>query len=495
MNILKEKTGLFLLSIILSLFVSLDLTAGIDPAFITIGHDTGAQNGRRCVRDSAGFYHAVVSDPATTTFEVLDSTDTWGEWWLTTPGPWAPCQFPSLAIDLGDMLHMVWSDGLDIHYSNTPAGINMWSPPIQLSSSQWVSIYPSIDCDSAGTIHVVWQDVDRGPNWGDEILYSASIDGGISFSTPVNITNNQWESERPCVACPYDWSAGQAHVCWDECGQSGFQVYHTATSDNGVTWTATALVSQIMPGVPDISGLFACMVVDEWDNPHITYSHGSSWGDILYNRSTDGGLTFGSMETVAVTSNDFPTASLAIDPDGVLRVLWHDGDYSFRTLYYSYKEPTWDAWTAATSFDTLDYHNASYVYKNQLNRGGLAIWTDGPYGSTNIQGADCPPLIIRLDNTPTSARPGQTISWTVSVQNRTSITQTFNLWIEARTPMGATVTRPFGTYSLPAHATGSGTMPLTLPGAMPLGNYVVSVVAGSTGTEDWDRDAFILNVY
>ncbi len=500
MKNMKKKSILLSFSLLLAGLICSIASANIDVSFIMTGGDTQMENGRRVVRDSTGLYHAVICNPhAVPVIESLSSLDTWGKTW--TPSmvlPFAPAQYPALAIDMGDILHLVWSDTWDIWYSNSPAGMNAWSVPLNLSNSPWsMSIFPSIDCDGLNTIHVVWQEIDYyGPGSGDEILYSASTDNGFSFNGPINVSNNPFESERPCVACPYDWSPGSAHVIWDE-AQAGFQVYHTSTSNNGASWQPIVLVSQISPGTPDIAGLYSCLVVDGLDNPHVTYSQGSNQGGVFYNTSTDGGTTFGNREQVAATIEGFPMVTLAMDDHGELRVLWHEKvnlPQQARTLFYSYKEQLWDEWTPPVSFNTLDYHDASYVYKNQLGRGGYAVWTDYIYPQSNIQSCAAPPLVIWLSNTPSEAEPGDTITWTVHVENHTSFAQTIQIWLEVRTPSGAVVTKSYGTYTVPPYFSGSGNISLKLPPGTPLGTYIFSMALYQTSWGDWDRDSFSLLV-
>ena len=496
MKTMMNKTILLSLSFLLAGLICPSASANLDVSFLMTGGDTSMENGRRMVRDSAGFYHTVICNPhATPVLESLSSLDTWGKAW--TPSmvlPFAPAQCPALAIDMNDILHLVWSDGWDVWYASSPAGMNTWSAALNLSNSIWTaSIVPSIDCD-AQAIHVVWQELDYyGPGTGDEILYCSSIDNGMSFGMPTNVSNNPFESERPCVACPYDWSPGSAHVTWDEI-QNSFQIYHTATPDNGATWQSTVLVSQVTAGQPDLAGLFACLVVDGSDNPHVTYSQGNNYGGVFYNSSTDGGATFGNREQLAATVESFPMPTLAMDADGVLRVLWHDETnppYTDHTILYSYKEPGWGEWTAPASFDTFDYHDASYVYKNQPGRGGYAVWTDAYYPNSNIQAAAVPPLIIKVSNTPTQAHPGTTIRWNAYVENHTSFTQTFQVRLEVRLPSGGLYTKPYGTHTVTPYFSGNANVSVRIPGSAPLGTYTMSLVIAQNAC-DWDRDSFDL---
>ena len=498
------------------LAVASTVLAGINPAVVSFSGEswaTEAQNGRKIVRCTGGFYHVVYKafTGMQPTVEYSFSLDPQGVNWsvpAVVPGA-MPGFCPALAIDQNDLLHLVWSDNLEIWYSNAPAGTNAWSPPMIVSMMpQTQSTWPSIDCDSNNAIHVAWQEVNFTNGIDDEIVYASSNNGGLTFSAPVQVSMKipptSGESERPCIACPVNWAPGSVHIVWDEVQKNPltpFLVYHSA--DSGMGWTAPVLVSQIVPGQPDTEGLGPCLVVDAADNPHVVYSHWNlaAMKGVFYNQGANmGGFwSFGSAVMVSPTVNTFdvPNPTLSMDPDGVLRCIWHDDTLpglNTRTLYYSYLEPGWGQWTMPMSFNTADYNCASLVYKNQFNRGGYACWTDGQIAPTNIQAAACPPVTIKLSGTPTSAKPGQTISWFASADNWTNVWQKTGVWIEAVLPNGKIFVKPFGNYNLPPGFSGGANMSIKIPATAPTGSYMISVVVGKLNVEDWDRDTFQLTV-
>lgn len=478
---------------------------------------TQGAGGRKVVRDSSGFYHAVYEAntgpfPNMPVVEYCQSLDTAGTAWT------APLQIsglpplvgedPAMAIDPGDNLHVVWHDDdlnqqSEIWYRKYDAATNAWLSPVMISvTANNDSIEPSIDCDGLGVIHVAWQETYYSPAGQSEIFYSASSDGGTSFAAPVLVsTLDAGESERPCVASPFDWSAGSAHVVWDEArSAAGFHVYHRATWDNGASWTSEAVVSQLAPGNPE-TGLFPCLVVDGYDDPHVVYSHGHPEGGVFYNRSYDGGLTFGNRTAVAVTAEAFPEPTMAMDGDGILRLLWNDDVCPVRAddrqiIYASYLNPDLGSWTAPTSFKVqdLDYTNPSTLYRNNPGRGGFALWTFGesaPAPASVLAGA-LPPAVLTLGNTPASGQRGTFVNWTATATNHTASSRIVDVWLEVTAPFSYTML--FRRIAVPP-GTRSGTMRVFIPPGVPVGTYDISVVIGQMGNEDWDRDCFSIQVF
>jgi len=491
----------------------------VSSAVSTSGERAATQGagGRKIVRDGNGIYHAVYEAytgvfPNMPVVEYCMSLDTAGTTW-TAPfqvsgAPPLVGEDPAIAIDGNDNLHVVWHDDdlnqqSGIWYRKYDAAAGIWLNPVRISvTTDNDSIEPSIDCDGSGVIHVAWQEAYYSPLGQSEIFYSASMDGGISFSAPVPVSIlDAGESERPCVACPVDWSGGTTHVVWDEARSAvGFHVYHRATADNGSSWTAESVVSQLSPGNPE-TGLFACLVVDSFDDPHVVYSHGNPAGDVFYNRSFDGGLTFGSRQAVAATEEIFPEPTLSMDRDGILRLYWNDDVCPVRgddrqVLHYSYLNPDLGSWTAPRSFKVqdLDYTNPAALYKNQTERGGFVAWTFGESSPspTIVEAGALPPAAVDLSNTPASGQRGTFVYWTATATNLTASNRILDVWIEVTAPISHTFL--FRRLTVPP-GSASGTMRVFIPPAAPVGSYDISVVIGQMNNEDWDRDCFTMQVY
>ena len=133
-----------------------------------------------------------------------------------------------LAVGTTDDLYAVWQDGRFSNFQEGDAVLfaistsddrgRKFGDPIQMAASlesadQWS---PAITVGPDGTIHVVWQERSRtddtpgGPYW--EIRYSFSVDGGLSWSDPIPVSQpNNSNNTRPDVAGITNRSA---YVVW-----------------------------------------------------------------------------------------------------------------------------------------------------------------------------------------------------------------------------------------------------------------------------------------
>ncbi len=133
-----------------------------------------------------------------------------------------------LAVGTTDDLYAVWQDGRFSTFQEGDAVLfaistsddrgREFGDPIPMEASlenadQWS---PAVAVGPDGTIHVVWQERSRtddtpgGPYW--EIRYSFSIDGGLSWSDPIPVSQpNNSNNTRPDVAGITNRSA---YVAW-----------------------------------------------------------------------------------------------------------------------------------------------------------------------------------------------------------------------------------------------------------------------------------------
>src|SRR5437867_12816807 len=95
------------------------------------------------------------------------------------------------------------------------AQAQVFSTPKNISTNAGNSLFPRIAADSKGNINVVWQDDTPGSS---NIFFSRSADGGATFSTPKNLSNNSAGAFVPLIAVD---SSGNINVVWNVTGISG----------------------------------------------------------------------------------------------------------------------------------------------------------------------------------------------------------------------------------------------------------------------------------
>jgi len=79
---------------------------------------------------------------------------------------------------------------------------------------------------SGSEVYVVWIDSDGSGN--DDVLFAKSIDGGDTFGTPVNLSDNPGSSSLPQISV----SGSNVYVIWsDNEGESDSEIFFSRSTD------------------------------------------------------------------------------------------------------------------------------------------------------------------------------------------------------------------------------------------------------------------------
>ena len=104
---------------------------------------------------------------------------------------------------------------------------NDWNSK-QMASSEYISYgsyfhtFPSATVTEDGAIHVVWQGTYAGNTSYNNIFYSKSTDGGISWTSSIRLTELSYEQARPCITT----DGSKLFVYWYGNNNTGkYQIY------------------------------------------------------------------------------------------------------------------------------------------------------------------------------------------------------------------------------------------------------------------------------
>lgn len=141
---------------------------------------------------------------------------------------------PSIAADDQNRLHMVYRDGTDLYYTQAPAdtahSAATWQTP-RLISNMRSAYYSDIAVDSAGVIHVVWN---------EQPLY-VPVDPAVWIGTGAAILHTAGETARSCDP-PLDVDAYVVYAIEED--GSGFDWFATSAGllrYDGVAWERVRL--------------------------------------------------------------------------------------------------------------------------------------------------------------------------------------------------------------------------------------------------------------
>jgi hypothetical protein len=235
---------------------------------------------------------------------------------------------PSVSVN-GSAVHILWEDNRDGNYEiyykqSTDGGVN-WGIDTRITSSNGVSEFPSVSV-SGLLVHVAWFDMRDG---NDEIYYKRSTDGGVSWGADIRLTNNSAISMYPCISV----SGSVVLIAWHDKRDGNFEIYYKRSTDDGLSWGLDTQLTDnsalsVLPSVT-MSG----------SNAHMVWRDQRDGNDeIYYNRSTDGGVSWGADIRLTNSNSVLNCPSIAVS-DSAVHVVWHDNRDGNNEIYYK-NDPT-----------------------------------------------------------------------------------------------------------------------------------------------------------
>ena len=237
---------------------------------------------------------------------------------LLTPVDENPTSFPALAVGSGEHLHAAWErPGAGIFYSRSLTGGADFSIPIPIARDtipNQTNAMARICASTGDHVFVFWQYHLPGEPAVDKVLYSRSLDGGVTFSPPrlVRDESNPLTSvvKLAFLGDAQIGSDGTVYVMGLQAGGPNDSVAFLRSTNNGLTFS---LVGH--PTAPALTGICPKSFAVGPDGA-IHALIGICGTALFYTRSTDGGATWG--PAVDVTS----TRSAAVgEPRGAKIIL------------------------------------------------------------------------------------------------------------------------------------------------------------------------------
>jgi Collagen triple helix repeat (20 copies) len=219
-------------------------------------------------------------------------------------------------------VYVVWrerisDDNSDIFFAASYDNGRTFSTPLNISNNDGISFDPQIS-SSGNNVYVVWVDNTDGNDDIFDIFFAASYDNGRTFSEPENLS----ESLSGASLDPQISSEGNnVYVVWEEEGALGnFEVFFAASNDNGQTFTTPPANLSESPLVPSSEP----QISSEGDNVYVVWTEviTPSNTDIFFALSTNGGLTFSS-ELISNTDELSGQAQITSEGNNVY-VVWRE---------------------------------------------------------------------------------------------------------------------------------------------------------------------------
>jgi len=253
-----------------------------------------------------------------------------------------------------------------IGYSYSTDGGSTWSVSQltpQIIPTCLLSSDPAVATDTAGNFYIVTVSLNDNTGNGELWLFK-SVDGGVTFdsayhlaSSPSTFEDKEYVTTDFAAGSPY---YNNLYVSWTRFG-SGTDIYLVKSSDQGVTWSSPVQVSSedgVQGSVPAVGPNGEVYVA--W------YGYDFSSENIYFDKSTDGGATFGTDKVISPCPNAwFP--SMAVDLsggqyNGNIYVTWNDSRNGDRDVFLSVSTDGGDNWSAAQRINNDPVGNGRAQY-------------------------------------------------------------------------------------------------------------------------------------
>lgn len=254
----------------------------------------------------------------------LDGGLTWGDDIRISYGNYNAF-LASIAVS-GNTVHIAWQDERDgndeIYYDRSTNGGTSWESEVRLTNDNGYSGLPSLGVNGS-TVHVAWEE-DRNGN--GEIYYKRSGDGGANWGPDIRLTTTILETWDPSVAV----SGSVVHCTYQEDVTPGdYEIFYLRSVNSGLTWETPVRISNnaaasTYPNV-DVNGQDVHIV---WPDTR------DGQQEIYYRKSEDGGATWPGTEirlTNAAGVSENPT--VCATPDAT-HVVWDDTRNGNYEIYY-----------------------------------------------------------------------------------------------------------------------------------------------------------------
>ncbi|MGV8877005.1 MAG: sialidase family protein [Rhodoglobus sp.] len=245
------------------------------------------------------------------------------------PPTWSPpvtlsaagqdAQSPQVVSD-GTTITAVWSrdDGTDyrVQASSSIDGGTTWSTPVNVSAAGEDGNEPQV-VTGGGIITTTWRG-QIGAN--HRVRTSSSSDGGATWSTPVTISDNNQEVLELQVI-----THGTALIAswYINDSQASARVRVSSSFDHGVTWSTPVVLSEA-----GFSARGHHVVTDGTTLTAIWYRYDGAKNRIQTTTSTNGGVTWSTPVNLSIVGEDAQDPQLVTDGN-TLTATWYGKDGTF----------------------------------------------------------------------------------------------------------------------------------------------------------------------
>lgn len=213
----------------------------------------------------------------------------------------------------------------------------VWPVPIALAchdTLQGRPACPTLAVRLNDEIYVVY--INLNPR---DIFFSRSLDAGMTWSIPINLSENPSDSVRPSIAVSPE---GTLYVAWGDKREGKYNVFLRSSTDAGMSWSSTVNITANIKGQNRLPSI----AIDANGTLYAAWAHKTRRKEgeevivereVLLQYSHDGGTTWSDPYSVSRTPSlsAIIRPEVAMDPSGTLSVVWEEEDSGNFEIYFS----------------------------------------------------------------------------------------------------------------------------------------------------------------
>jgi len=244
-------------------------------------------------------------------------------------------------------------------------------------SPAYTSYSPSLAVGSDGTVYLAFAG-SGGSTTQADIFFTKSVDGGRTWIAPVKVNNDAGGAQQSDPSLALDHN-DFIYIVWTDPRGGNNDVYFSKSTDGGLSFSSNVRVNDVTTSFQ----MDADVVVDPTDPNliHVVWmderNQFTTWEDIYYANSTDGGLSFNPNRRVNndATGAEQGSPAVAVASDRSVYVVWSDPRNGARgsDIYFSKSMDLGNSWTpnsivnddtgnAAQSVPTIAVDSAGAIY-------------------------------------------------------------------------------------------------------------------------------------
>lgn len=282
---------------------------------------------------------------------------------------------PSIGIDSNGVIYAVWAEfdeawtQRDIYLSKSTNGGASFSSAQNISNTSSVdSRNAEIFIDPANNLHIVWEEDDIASG-NSEILYIKSSNSGQTFTSPKNISSNNTQSVSPAIIGD-DVNSNNIYIVWSDETTDAMQIFFSRSIDGGINFSAPTNISNSGYNTDNPEIKFRHSIL------HIVWQSEEPDFGIFYTKSSDNGNTFTTVKDISNTSFATYEPHLDISTSTNVHIIWTENNANEPEIMYSRSDDSGDNFSSPQNFsatpDRVSEKANIYVKSNKV----YVIWSE-----------------------------------------------------------------------------------------------------------------------